>query len=580
MAIDFDKLDEEQRSYAALVGDEAVAAGIPPDLAIAQAFQESELKHFEQNKDNQWHVKKSDQDAYGLMQITPDTAKLYGISEDELMNPIGNIRGGMKIMKSHFDKYGAPDLAVMAYHQGTGPVDKYVASGGKDISMFGLHGLDYVASIGKNYDFSKDDKYQEEKPLLQGELLAQEREQAPPTPSTLSNTEEIDRTKAFISGAIVGTGVGALERATGYPEKVDASIYENAAIKANKANERLQIARERLATHSATSGKSIDALREELISAQEDLFKAESNLNDIRSKYTKEFPESQFAKLKTSKEVPTELQHDRIIQGSEEAGTTGRARQQGYNERTAWQAANKAEQDKIAQDLAKKGLIEGRSPLTRINAPTSTPGGIIIPSNIVYEQELQQKIASAISSPQREALEKELQALRAQHNEAKLATIAATKRLLKEESSAGSRSKSLMHNIERAEDAAKLEQGILGQIPKTGLLSKIGYGISRIPGNTILSGGLTGMSIADAINRYKAGDYSKAVLSTIEATLGAMSMAPHPGIRGVGITGGLSVAGGQMLGDFAYNKMHPTETVKEEKPLDFSKYVKENNPLN
>lgn len=161
MAIDFDKLDNEQRSYAALIGDEAVAAGIPPDLAIAQAYQESGLRHFTQNKENQWNVKRSNQNAYGLMQITPDTAKLYDIDDETLMDPIGNVRGGIKIMKTLMDKYQAPDLAVMAYHQGESPVDKYLSTG--DISHLGPKGKQYLLSIGKYYDFSQGDTQDQEK---------------------------------------------------------------------------------------------------------------------------------------------------------------------------------------------------------------------------------------------------------------------------------------------------------------------------------------------------------------------------------------------------------------------------------
>jgi hypothetical protein len=84
--------------------------------------------------------------------------------------------------------------------------------------------------------------------------------------------------------------------------------------------------------------------------------------------------------------VPTPDQHTRIIQGGvDETGTTGRARQQGYNERTAAQSLERQAAEKNMQDLARRRIITGESPLTKIAAPTSTPSGIIVPGSAVYE---------------------------------------------------------------------------------------------------------------------------------------------------------------------------------------------------
>jgi hypothetical protein len=91
-------------------------------------------------------------------------------------------------------------------------------------------------------------------------------------------------------------------------------------------------------------------------------------------------------KVPTSGLVPTPDQHTRIIQGGiDETGTTGRARQQGYNERTAAQSLERQAAEKNMQDLARRRVITGESPLTKIAAPTSTPSGIIVPGSAVYE---------------------------------------------------------------------------------------------------------------------------------------------------------------------------------------------------
>lgn len=64
----------------------------------------------------------------------------------------------------------------------------------------------------------------------------------------------------------------------------------------------------------------------------------------------------------------------------------------------------------------------------------------------------------------------------------------------------------------------------------------------------VLSGAATGMAAMTAIERFKAGDYSGAVLPTLEATFGVMSMLPpaHPvllALRGIGTVGGAALAG-------------------------------------
>ena len=147
--LDIDSLSPEQKNMARMVGDAAVDAGIDPDLAIAQAFAESRLNHFV-GEGKSRHVIKSDQDAYGVMQITPDLAKAYGYSKEDLLDPMKNVEAYVKIMGQYLNKYKKPDLAVMAYHQGEGPVDKLLET--DDTKHIGPKGKQYVLSIGDIYD--------------------------------------------------------------------------------------------------------------------------------------------------------------------------------------------------------------------------------------------------------------------------------------------------------------------------------------------------------------------------------------------------------------------------------------------
>lgn len=62
--------------------------------------------------------------AVGLMQLMPETAKAYGVTDS--FSPEENITGGTKYLKDLLDRYdGDLDRSIAAYNAGEGAVDKY-----------------------------------------------------------------------------------------------------------------------------------------------------------------------------------------------------------------------------------------------------------------------------------------------------------------------------------------------------------------------------------------------------------------------------------------------------------------------
>jgi hypothetical protein len=84
--------------------------------------------------------------------------------------------------------------------------------------------------------------------------------------------------------------------------------------------------------------------------------------------------------------IPTDPMHTRQMQGTTEAGATGRARQQTYNVGTSQQAAAANEQAKVIEQLKRQGIVSGDAKSLLAKAPglTSTPSGVLLPSSQVY----------------------------------------------------------------------------------------------------------------------------------------------------------------------------------------------------
>jgi soluble lytic murein transglycosylase-like protein len=85
----------------------------------------------------------SNKGAEGLMQLTPSTARMLGVSNS--FDPQQNIEAGVKYLKYLKDLYKDDRLALAAYNAGPGAVDKY-----KWIPPY-AETEDYVYQVGKRY---------------------------------------------------------------------------------------------------------------------------------------------------------------------------------------------------------------------------------------------------------------------------------------------------------------------------------------------------------------------------------------------------------------------------------------------
>ena len=102
-------LTEQQRQYAEIIRERAQAMGIPPDLAVAVAFQESRLNPASPT---------SRRGAVGIMQVRPVAAQDIGVDPEKLQDPSANIDAGLRYLKKALTETGDPRLAVIYYNAG------------------------------------------------------------------------------------------------------------------------------------------------------------------------------------------------------------------------------------------------------------------------------------------------------------------------------------------------------------------------------------------------------------------------------------------------------------------------------
>ncbi|WFR97806.1 lytic transglycosylase domain-containing protein [Rhizobium tumorigenes] len=95
---------------AGLVARSAMRYGVDPDFAEAIAWTESRFNR----------QRNSPKGARGPMQLVPETAARFDVAD--ICDPIANIDGGMRYLRSLIDRFGNPLLAAAAYNAGEGRI--------------------------------------------------------------------------------------------------------------------------------------------------------------------------------------------------------------------------------------------------------------------------------------------------------------------------------------------------------------------------------------------------------------------------------------------------------------------------
>ncbi|MBS3942534.1 MAG: lytic transglycosylase domain-containing protein [Actinobacteria bacterium] len=103
------KLPPAGQKVAGLIEQAANAAGVDPALFAALVQTESNFNP----------TARSHAGAIGLAQLMPATAAGLGVDPTD---PLENLRGGAKFLKTQLDRFGSADLALAAYNAGPGRV--------------------------------------------------------------------------------------------------------------------------------------------------------------------------------------------------------------------------------------------------------------------------------------------------------------------------------------------------------------------------------------------------------------------------------------------------------------------------
>jgi hypothetical protein len=568
-------LSQAQLNTIQKIHDEAIRQGVNPEFAVAIAEAETGGKFLHKNGDK---VLTSPAGAKGVMQIMPDTARLYNEKFKLDINPEdedSNIKGSVFILKDLLGKYKNPRFATAMYNASPKAAGQFVSMYQQDpdkaITSLPEETQKYLYRISKNFNLD-DDK---ETGLYTAQSTEGEGEEPAKPPfvpvastfpePTAENTQTRTKPENVVSpttGAIAGALASTIGQIGSKPElkyaeaPPDVSAAEKAA---QKAQRQFDIAEQRLnqRVNSAmpiAGGTDLATLEAEYRRSQFMLQQAEQELQAAvavqKSKVTLTPPAanslaSATPQIITDPNAPVSRSPtEQMMQGTidPETGTTGRQRQN-YNEVTSFRALQAAEQEKALAEAAKSGIVPDSGQRARLafGMPDATPSGIIVQPEVAaplkQQAEIEQRMADDKAAQEKLAQQQELDRLKnekalaaQQHsqaqsafNKAQTAKTAGVTRAQNTMETAEDRARLLAQEAQEARLAAKNAPNFANrQLQNIGVATAksspiVKGGLGALGGYQAAKGvnTLANLSLADLQKRYDEGDRSPALMAAI-----------------------------------------------------------------
>jgi hypothetical protein len=401
----------------------------------------------------------------------------------------------------------------------------------------------------------------EKNPFDTGETEAERIKKEPP-PSKGNGVQtyhESDIEDASLIGGTAGAIKGAAEKGLITPKK---PVHPNL----EAAQERFKLEKDKLFEAQKNSKyASVEELEKQFSARKDALSQAAEELKiaEAEAKALNKVPKAGSLSINLEEGAPGRASGPKVVGDSgaknwikQAAGQYHQVPEEIQNRATDMTKTSETGAKKlIEQDLKNLKKIEqiggGNMQLTE-----AKPGQLMVPSDIAnernaaFERELAEKQAKDAAQSRQLAQAQEQQ---------RLAAEARAKNARAAHKTAGNAVGTVADALKRSRADEKTVTDLQSNVnvfqksadrlaaKEPSFMQQIGYKAAKSPiiANTL--GGLgTGLSIEEAIHRYNTGDTSGAVLATIEAALGAMSMTPPIGpaamaVKGIGTVGGLGM---------------------------------------
>jgi hypothetical protein len=334
--MDLSKLSDDQLAIAAKVAAKAEEKGLNPDFVLPMVMQES---GFDPNA-------RSKKGAMSVMQIMPSTAEAYHCKDPSDVDQ--NIDCGLNILSDLISKK----------HIGNDPYKVLAAyNAGPNTSFFKTGKIEDLPEETINHMAKVSDIY--------GDDL--------PSPSAIAGQQEPASEDAQSSAAaepIVKTNVDETvpERYPSLSPKQRTMIGGMTGLAVGTG-----------ATGAIKTAKFLNEIKNRV--------SGKATPGDIGGMQDPELGQSKTIdeNLQEPSFGNTDVQNERIMKGGEGSteGTTGRARQTGYNIHTAQEAASKKAADQVAELMRRTGMsdFDAAQFLAKQPGLTASPAGVIYPKS-------------------------------------------------------------------------------------------------------------------------------------------------------------------------------------------------------